>query len=302
MSRTHSVHDVISNKPETLEHHGEFIAKSKVKQGVFIEIYRGKRSPKTANEIVEKTGFRQTAVLDAGRSLVGANMATQEEVKQGNRKVIAFGKTAFCRDYRNKILGLARDPAKLKKIPTKRKVATSIEMPSVRIEVPQASFDITQITIDEIDSFKLVEDVKFDSFKLESLSETEFKEGVQKIIGEHATFKDWGGEKSDLMTTRLLLNGKRTTCAFAFKGPGLKAKLVPGKMGKNGDQCQRLFSEPADIFVVHHWREIDPSVLELMKVFAIAKSTTEMRPVKYCVIDGQDSGRLVKAYPAAFQK
>ncbi len=250
---------------------------------------------------MEKTGFRQNAVLDAGRALVGANMATPEEVKQGTRKVIAFGKTAFCRDNRDKILGLVRDPAKLKKLPTKRKVTVRIEGPSVRIEVPMTSFDISQITIDDIESFKLVEGVNFDSLKLEGLSETDFKEGVQKIIGEHATFKDWGGEKSDLMSTRLLINGKRTTCAFAFKGPGLKAKLVPGKMGKNGDQCQRLFSEPADIFVVHHWREIDSSVLEMMKVFAIAKSTTEMRPIKYCVIDGQDSGRLVKAYPAAFQ-
>ena len=135
---------------------------------------------------------------------------------------------------------------------------------------------------------------------MSKISEDDFKKGVQKIIGETATFKDWGGEVSDLMSTRLRFNGKRVAAAFAFKGPGKKGKLVPAGMGKNGDQAQRLFLESADIFIVQHWNDVDPSVLRLLEQLAIAKSVSTGREIKICVIDGSDSARLVDAYPKSF--
>lgn len=134
------------------------------------------------------------------------------------------------------------------------------------------------------------------------MSEKQFKRGVQSIIGEPGKFKDWGGEKSDLYTTRLRMNGKRLGAAFAFKGPGEKRKLVPGRMGKNGDQAQRLFQEEADVFLVQHWREIDSSVIELMRSLAVAKSVTTGKRIWYGVIDGTDSQRICSAYSAQFNK
>jgi hypothetical protein len=134
-----------------------------------------------------------------------------------------------------------------------------------------------------------------------TISEDDFKRGVQSIIGEIGTFKDWGGEKSDLYSTRLRVSGKRRAAAFAFKGPGQKGRLVLGRMGKNGDQALRLFQEEADVFIVQHWREIDSSVIDLMRRLAVAKSATNGQPLWYGVIDGQDSERLRLAYPSKFK-
>jgi hypothetical protein len=120
------------------------------------------------------------------------------------------------------------------------------------------------------------------------------------LLGEPSDPKDWGGETSDLYTSRLKSGGKRITAAFAFKGPGKKGKLVPGKMGKNGDQIQRLFQEDADIFIVQYWSEIAPSILEHMRTFAIGKSAMTGREIKYGIIDGQDSERLRVAYRSNF--
>ena len=99
----------------------------------------------------------------------------------------------------------------------------------------------------------------------------------------------------------LRIEGKRRSTAFAFKGPGLRAKLVPGKMGKNGDQIQRMFQQDARVFFAQHWREIDPSVLKDMLAHAILKSGQHGGEVIYYgIISGQDSERLRKAYPKKF--
>src|SRR5262245_13717389 len=90
--------------------------------------------------------------------------------------------------------------------------------------------------------------------------------------------------------------------AFAFKGPGTKGLLVPGKLGKNGDQIQRLFAEDAYIFFVQYVGQIAPSVSQQMAAFAQAKSLSTGRKILYGVIDGADSARLVAAYPSAFAK
>ena len=133
------------------------------------------------------------------------------------------------------------------------------------------------------------------------MSERQFNDGVKASIGETGTFKDWGGETSDLYSTRLMLNGKRMRVAFGFKGPGLAASLVPSRLGKNGDQMERLFSVPANVFFVQHWREIMPSIVRMMKVFAVDKALSTGKPVYYGLIDGHDSNRLRLAYPSKFR-
>ena len=102
------------------------------------------------------------------------------------------------------------------------------------------------------------------------------------------------------MTTRLKYNSRRIRAAFAFKGPGQAGKLTIAKMGKNGDQGPRLFEEAADIYLVQNWREIDPQVHKFIETLAIAKSVTSSVPILYCLIDGQDSDRLVRAYAKHF--
>lgn len=113
-------------------------------------------------------------------------------------------------------------------------------------------------------------------------------------------FKDWGGEINDLFATHLRIQGKRKSAAFGFKGPGVKGRLTPGRMGKNGDQIQRLFESPAEVFIVQHWRDIDQSVLKQMESLAVAKSVLTGAQILYGIMDGQDSRRVYEAYKSKF--
>jgi hypothetical protein len=159
---------------------------------------------------------------------------------------------------------------------------------------------VRSITVDDIESFKAVRKIK--SATASPLSEATFKAGIRKTLREPGVFKDWGGERNDLYTTRVRHMGRRRRAAFAFKGPGTKGKLTPGKMGKNGDQIQRLFQVPADIYLLQYWGQIEDSVPELMNLLAIATSIKESREVIYGTIDGVDSNRLAAAYPKAFSR
>jgi hypothetical protein len=133
------------------------------------------------------------------------------------------------------------------------------------------------------------------------MGENKFKVGVQRIVGQGGNFKDWGGETSDLFTTKLKVKGSRKAAAFAFKGKGLKGVLTPARMGKNGDQIQRLFIEDADVFLLQYGGTIAPSVTQQMATYAQSKSLTTGRLIRYGIIDGADSARLVAAYPKAFK-
>jgi hypothetical protein len=71
-------------------------------------------------------------------------------------------------------------------------------------------------------------------------------------------------------------------------------------MGKDGDQIQRLFRAPADVFLVQYWGQIDETILEQMRLMATAKSLFEKRTIFYGIIDGQDTQRIILAYPECF--
>ena len=114
--------------------------------------------------------------------------------------------------------------------------------------------------------------------------------------------KDWGGEKNDLFTTKLKIGVARFHAAFALKGPGKNVKKLTSKhMGKNGDQIQRLLRSSAQVILVQYWRDIDQSVVDLMNDLAIGKSFSEGRVIHFGIINGEDSSRLIQAYPQAFK-
>lgn len=294
MARAIEVSDFQSNANEQIEHAAKTIGKSKVRRKVFEAIYHHKSKVKTVAEIVQKTGLSRMRVLQEGRHLVRKHIVGQMKKDRDT----AYEKIDSFHAHKQQILNYAANPKKLAKLPTRRRVV--IASPKI-ITIPSGGAKIRSITIDEVDSFSKVKKHKFAGSLPKSMSETQFKRGIQKIIGEPGKFKDWSGEKSDLYTTRLRVNGKRRLAAFAFKGPGEKGKLVPGRMGKNGDQALRLFQEPAEIYFVQHWREIDSSVVDLMRQLAAGKSAFTAQPVWYGVIDGQDSERLRLAYPSKFK-
>lgn len=98
------------------------------------------------------------------------------------------------------------------------------------------------------------------------------------------------------------MGNSRYYAAFALKGPGKKnKKLTSRDMGKNGDQIQRLQTSSTQVILVQYWQEIDQSVVDLMEQLAVAKSYAVGRPIYFGIIDGEDSARLIQAYPNAFK-
>ena len=143
-----AVHDAISNKPETLQHHANFLASSQNRLRVFQEIYRGRGKPKTAKAIASAIGLSQKAVLGAGQQLIDANMAVRDTVAEGGRAVIGYAKQDFCRANRDEILRLVANPKRRKEMPTKRNPLIKGGAAFVSISFPAAVFDVGLITID----------------------------------------------------------------------------------------------------------------------------------------------------------
>ena len=293
------VNDSQSNRPELITAAVQTIGRSAAKRTVFEAIYKHKKRTRSVIEIAAMTKLGTTRVLQVGGELAGDHIVNQ--TKKDNR--VAYTQKPFYQRNKRKILNLLDKPSRASKIQTKRNISVAVRVATSRganISQPQAL--IHHITIDDIESFARVRKIRSSAKRLPSaMSERQFNDGVKAIIGEPGTFKDRGGETSDLFSTRIKFKGKRKRVAFGFKGPGLTVALVPSRLGKNGDQMERLFSEPADIFLVQHWREIMPSVLRMMKVFAVDKAASTAKPVYYGVIDGQDSNRLRLAYPSRFK-
>lgn len=294
MGNAIEVSDSLSNTEEQLERIAKIVGRGADRRKVFNAIYYHKAKAKTASQIAKKTHLSRMRVLQEGRYLHLKGVVRQTK-KEGE---VAYETIDFVQAHKREILGYADDPKKLAKLPTKRKVAVSLPK---FVKIPTKGASVKRITIDDIDSFSKVRKIKGDDVLSNSMPENQFKVGIQAIVGEPGKFKDWGGEKSDFYSTRLRINGKRRAAAFALKGPGEKGKLVPGRMGKNGDQAPRLFQEEADVFIAQHWREIDPSVIDLMRSLAVAKSVSTGKPVWYGVIDGKDSRRLCLAYSPKFK-
>lgn len=286
------VSDARSNYPDQIAYIAKALGRAKDRIKVFLFIHKGKKKFKTATEIATGTGMSRKRVLEEGKKLVHKEVVKQDTVNGE----IGYFRDALSYANQKKIIALATNPKKLAAFPTKYSPKIKI----IKVSVPKALIRTTIITVDAVDSFSKVKGVRKVA-GLGGMSESRFKQGIQRVVGEKGRFKDWGGETSDLWTTRVRLKGRRVAAAFAFKGPGMKGLLVPGKLGKNGDQIQRLFAEDADIFFVQYVGQIAPTVIQQMAVFAQAKSLSTGRKIYYGVIDGDDSACIVASYPKAFK-
>ncbi len=293
-----SVADRAANAPELIQQAAELLSKSKQRRAVFVAIYTGKRRSKTVDELVKVTGLpTRNRVLDLGKQLAASGIVHQ--IKVGHQT--AYEKIDFYQHNRSKILSLSENSTKREQYPTKRNPKLTGTLVKLTATVKRKDVQARFITVDDIDSFSKVKKVKRQPDFIK-IPEKQFKLGVAKILGEESDFKDWGGELSDLYSSNVLIGGKRHLIAFAFKGPGKAGTLVPGKLGKNGDQIQRLFRCNADVFFVQYWRDIDQSVLEQMRQFAELTSYYHNKEIWYGIIDGYDSVRLMLAYPELFVK
>jgi len=295
------VSDRSSNKPEQLEHAAEVIGRSSHRLMVFKAIYTGKAKIKSVPDLMKSTKLGRTRVLDAGKKLSTQDIVEQVRVDG----VTGYAKIGFFQTHRDKILKLAENVEQRRKLITKRRPERqpySLRVQRVRVDVfiPKQKNKARFITIDDIDSFKKVCPLKADTYI--KMPESTFKRGMARILMEKGDFNDWGGESSDLVSTRVLIRGKRHSTAFAFKGPGTTGKLTPKKMGKNGDQIQRLIKCAADVFLIQYWGQIDESILSQLENFAKLKAYMESREIWYGIIDGIDSARVIKGYREQFDK
>jgi len=290
-----NVADIRANLNENINHAVTIIGKSKDRRKVFEAIYKGKIAVKSVDDIKQETGLSRIRVLQEGGKL----SANQIVGKTSKNNQTAYSKVEIYSHHKGKVLSILDNPEKSQKYPTKQRPSVSSII--YKIEVPGKNPKIKSITIDDIDSFKKVRKVTTldNSLRLDMMLENKIKAGLKRIIGETHSFKDWGGEKNDLYTNKIILKGKRRIAAFALKGRATKGTLTPKKMGKNGDQIERLVGSSAEMFFVVYHGTIDQSINSQLEAFAIGKSMSG-KTIYYGVIDGDDLNRLYQAYKVCF--
>ena len=291
-----SVTDARSNPNDQIAHAANVLRRSERLRKVFDAICRGGKKPKSVRKLTQATGYNNIVVLQMGGKLDDQQLVHKTRM---NGQTL-YEKDRFYAANRVKILRLATNSEKLKALPTKYSPKASAKGAIIQVSVAGAKIQISEVTCDDFDQFAKVK--RIEKASSQPIPEAAFKKGITKLIGETGKFQDWGGEPNDLYTTKLRYRGKRRSIAFAFKGPGTSGVLTPRKLGKNGDQIQRLFLSPAEIFVVQYHSQIGQSVVEQMKAFATLNSVREARRIWYGIIDGDDTNRIVAAYPRQFHR
>ena len=156
-----------------------------------------------------------------------------------------------------------------------------------------------RISVDDIDSFRQVQTVsphEVAHLVPVTLSEADIKQGIAQILGEPFVPKDWGGEIADLFSAQFMFQGKRAAGGFLLKGPGVKGTLTIGRLGKNGDQVVRLTSTSLELYVVQFVGPIAQAVVDHVEAHVRQAAQRACQPRYYCIIDGTDTARLLKAY------
>jgi hypothetical protein len=291
------VADVRANLNENIRHAARIIGRSKQRRDVFAAIYRGKKSVKTVDDVVRATGLPRMRVLQEAGKLAGNEIIDQ--VKVGGR--VAYKKYPIFSHHKAAVLDLVDHPNKKTQYPTKQEPrAQGATTHQITVTLSRSQPFPQSVTIDEIDTFSAVQHVAARPSKvLSGVPEARINRFLRHVIGEARDFKDWGGEKNDLFTNKLRFRGSRRTAAFAIKGRATRGPLTPKKMGKNGDQLGRLFSSDAQLFFVVYHSKVDEAIHAQMRVYALGRALGGGR-VYYCVVDGDDLGRLIEAYPTEF--
>ncbi len=284
------VSDFGSNRGDNIMTAVQSIGRSKDRLQVFQAICKGSRIKKNVTWIHKNTNLKtEKRVVEEAKELVDHGIIEQLDEKIDGKNT--YRKIPFYCRNRGRIIALIKNPSKQKSYPTKTN-------PNSRTIVVHTGknrlFNMKEIFIDDIKNFARVKKVK----KVRPINpyEQKTKDLLKKIFRENGKFTDWGGETDDLFTTRLEINGKRISVSLGLKGRATRSPLTPKKMGKNGDQVQRLFRSPAQAFIVQFNGQIDSSILEQLKEFSIAKSAKEGRTIYYGIIDGRDTARLFSAY------
>lgn len=156
--------------------------------------------------------------------------------------------------------------------------------------------DERRVHVQQVDQFSRVDwSRRVDSKDVKAVNnmlEGEVKEALAEIIGTPFVPKDWGGERSDLATNNLLVKGQMTSAAWLLKGRSVKGPMKLLHLGKNGDQVERLATEPVELLVVQHNDAISAPVVHMAEAFAY-----DMRnPRRFMIMDGVHTAAIMRAY------
>jgi hypothetical protein len=154
-------------------------------------------------------------------------------------------------------------------------------------------YDFFENFVEDFDEFSKIKNIPVpsDVEPMRRVSENAFKQCLGEILGE-AVQNDWGGETSDFYAAHIHMKGRPQTAAFLLKGPARFSPMSLNHLGKNNDQIVRLAKEPAQVLCVQHCHDVTPPVRETLRAFAVQPGN----PRRFCIIDGRDSLRLLKAY------
>lgn len=299
------VSDTPSHRRDQIANFADLLKNAEARQKVFKAIYRGKKRSKTIGEIAKATRYDAKRVAEiAGPLAHGEKLFEQDRERHDGKVTTVYKKIPFVVRNRAQILSLANSRRQRERYHTKTnpKISVNVRIAkgqkiAVRVPFHVRSKFIRAEDIQEFSKSKAITSTA--GLRTARLSEAKTKAGFLKLLGETKTPKDWGGENNDIFTDRVSLFGKKRRAAFALKGPAKKGPLVPGKMGKNGDQIQRLFDTPASVFIVQYEGEVKESVYKLMEELSKARAITAGE-IYWGVIDDDATKRLRKAYPRAF--
>lgn len=156
--------------------------------------------------------------------------------------------------------------------------------------------DFGEILPEDIEEFSKMKDVAVADANewmnvMSTVSEAHVKTAIAELLTEPVK-KDWGGEENDHYSANATIAGRRRTAAFLLKGPTNFREMTPAMCGKNGDQIYRLANAGADVSVIQHSHLIGTAVRETLRAFIVRPG----RHRKFCMMDGQATYRLLKAY------
>ena len=160
-----------------------------------------------------------------------------------------------------------------------------------------------RLYVEYIDSFQQVRDVnpsevsRFLNDGFLNWTENQVQLALEQILDVPFHKEDWAGEVNDLYTANVVVNGTRRATGFLLKGPGIghKKEMTIADCGKNGDQILRLFTSPADLFVVQYVGRIAESVIQDVQG-KVTELQGQGKTAHFLIIDGQDTARLLYAY------
>ena len=234
--------------------------------------------------------------LDYGKPVVIA-YHTSHIVSKTRKMVLARGARE---GYVNSIVGLLHDREDRFEIEPLVIGAPWFEHPRNGRDSGRLMFfgaSLGEIVPEDIDQFAGMRDVQPASAAewmdvMRGVREADVKEAIASLLSEPPK-PDWGGESDDHFSANISIGGERRTAAFLLKGPAPFREMTLEMCGARADQIHRMVDAGADVSVVQHAHLIGPVVRRTLRELTVRPGG---RRRKYCVIDGQATYRILKAY------